>query len=87
MNAATACRLKKEARALLPMWAAMVYVGARDFDKTFFWLERAFDEPHELARIRVWPHFDLVREDPRFKQLMRRLDHEQAAAEELLRQR
>ena len=46
-----------------------------DTDRTFVWLEKAFDERSPfLAFLKVHPLFDPVRSDPRFQSLLRRMD-------------
>jgi len=53
--------------------AATWYALAEDRERTLDWLERAY-EAHDsnIPYIGVLPHFDLVRDDPRFKDLLRR---------------
>ncbi len=54
---------------------AIVYAALDETDRTFAWLEKAFDE------VAVWftlfvkcdPRLDPVRPDPRFQDLLRRM--------------
>jgi tetratricopeptide (TPR) repeat protein len=51
---------------------ALVYTGLNERDQAFAWLEKAYVErfnPSILAR----PAFDMLRSDPRFQDLLRRL--------------
>jgi hypothetical protein len=51
-----------------------MYVGCSEQDLAFEWLERAFAErAFVLAYVNVWPHFDRLRPDPRFADLLRRM--------------
>ena len=46
-----------------------------DLDQAFAWLDKAYDErSHWLLYLNVEPKFDLLRPDPRFAALRRRLD-------------
>jgi TolB-like protein/Flp pilus assembly protein TadD len=54
---------------------AIIYLGLDERNQTFSWLERAFDERAGfLAFIKVEPMFDGLRSDPRFTDLLRRMD-------------
>lgn len=57
-----------------PTAIASVYIGLRDFDQAFAWLDTAFEE-HDLAlRNNVLePQFESLRADPRYALLMQRL--------------
>jgi serine/threonine protein kinase/tetratricopeptide (TPR) repeat protein len=53
---------------------ATVYLGLGDTDATFEWLERAFQtRASALVYLAVDPRYDVVREDPRFQDLVRRV--------------
>ena len=55
-------------------WIAVVHSGLRDRDRTFEWLERAYQEREGiLITLNVDPFFDGVRDDPRFTSLIRRV--------------
>ena len=57
-----------------PMWVALVYLGLRDLEGLFHWLDRAFEERDgSLILITAAVEFDPVREDPRFKALLERM--------------
>lgn len=54
---------------------AGIYAALGDKDQAFAWLNKAFDE-HEnrLGRIKVEPNYDPLRDDPRYAELLRRMD-------------
>ena len=57
-----------------PWWMAMVYPDLGNKEKAFFWLEKAYrGREHDLVFSKVWPMFDSLRMDPRYKDLMRRV--------------
>jgi TolB-like protein/DNA-binding winged helix-turn-helix (wHTH) protein/tetratricopeptide (TPR) repeat protein len=50
------------------------YLGLGDYDQAFAWLEQAYKEQSNILQfLKVLPFFDPVREDPRFKDLVRRV--------------
>jgi TolB-like protein/Tfp pilus assembly protein PilF len=50
------------------------YLGLGEYDQAFFWLEEAYKEQSNLLQfLKVHPIFDPVRDDPRFKDLVRRV--------------
>lgn len=54
---------------------ALIYVGLDDKDQAFAWLEKAFAERSAgMVFIKVEPMFDPVRSDPRFQDLLRRVE-------------
>jgi TolB-like protein/class 3 adenylate cyclase len=57
-----------------PYVIATIYVALGDKDRTFEWLNKAIPERTSyLAFMRVEPKFDLIRSDPRFDDLVRRI--------------
>ncbi|HSB75009.1 MAG TPA: tetratricopeptide repeat protein, partial [Terriglobales bacterium] len=49
------------------------YLALGDYDQAFVWFERAYQEHSDiLLLLKVHPFFDPVRQDPRFKDLLRR---------------
>lgn len=55
-------------------WVALIYVGLGDKDQAFSWLERAFQERSTwLVWAKVEPRFDVLRSDPRFTSLLKRM--------------
>ncbi len=54
---------------------ARVYIELRDKEKTFEWLEKAFQaRDTDLPRFRLGPTFDPIRDDPRYKDLLKRMN-------------
>jgi len=50
------------------------YLGLGDYEKAFVWLEEAYKEQNNsLQFLKVHPFYDPIREDPRFKDLLRRV--------------
>jgi tetratricopeptide (TPR) repeat protein len=54
---------------------ALVYVGLRDSDQAFAWLERAYEErsSFSLMTLKVEPRLDSLRSESRFQDLLRRV--------------
>jgi TolB-like protein/DNA-binding winged helix-turn-helix (wHTH) protein/Flp pilus assembly protein TadD len=68
-------RLKEEKSFVRPGWVAEVYVGLGDKDEAMRWLEQGYKERDLwLALLKVWPRFDPLRSDPRFQDLLRRMN-------------
>jgi TolB-like protein/Flp pilus assembly protein TadD len=55
------------------LFIAMVYVGLGDKDKAFEWLEKNFEDGGDLGRLRREIAFDSIRDDPRYKDLLKRM--------------
>lgn len=46
----------------------------KDREQTIYWLQRAYEERSNILQyIEVHPHFDFIRNDPRFKDLEKRV--------------
>jgi len=57
-----------------PWLVAIVYAELGDKDQVFHWIEKAYEgREHDLAFSNVWPMFDSLRPDPRFKNMMHRI--------------
>ena len=57
-----------------PFDIALVYIGLRDKDQAFAWLQRAYEEHcPALVYLRLHPWADGLRSDPRFQDLLGRL--------------
>ena len=57
-------------------WAiALVYTGLGEKDRAMEWLENAYrNRDHDVAFCKTWPHFDPLRSDPRFQDLLRHMN-------------
>jgi tetratricopeptide (TPR) repeat protein len=64
-----------------PLYVAMWYNFAGDYDRQIDWLEKALEvrDPN-LPYIASWPTSDALRSDPRFQDLLRRMNLPQAEA-------
>ena len=61
-------------RTVAAHYIATIYAALGDADSTFYWLDRALeDQSQMLGWIRWNPIFDVVRSDPRYAAIMRRL--------------
>jgi TolB-like protein/DNA-binding winged helix-turn-helix (wHTH) protein/Flp pilus assembly protein TadD len=61
-------------RYVSPYLFAVVYAGLGDKDQAFTWLEKAYEErTFFLIWLKVEPRFDSLRDDPRYKDLLRRI--------------
>lgn len=50
------------------------YLGLEDYEQTFVWLEKAYQEQSNILQfLKVHPFFDPIRNDPRFRGLVRRV--------------
>ena len=58
-----------------PVMIALVYVGLREHDTAFEWLEKAFQSRDAMCYLlKVDPRFDPLRSNSRFQSLLRRLN-------------
>jgi len=62
-------------RYVSPIEMAFVYIGLNEKDKAFEWLERAYKGLEGwMAVIKVEPRYDLLRSDPRFRDLLKKMN-------------
>jgi serine/threonine-protein kinase len=69
-------RLREASRVrYVPAWdMALVHLALGNVEESFQWLDKAFEERAQgLAHIKVDPHLDPIRSDPRFEALLRRV--------------
>lgn len=58
-----------------PYDTAVIYAGLGEKDRAFAWLERAYeDRSNSLDFLKVEPSLDPLRSDPRFQDLLRRMN-------------
>ena len=70
--------VKYEKKEALGQYLAAVYLGRGDKDRAFEWLEKDFEVRNgKLAEIRWQLQFDSIRDDPRYKDLLRRMGMQQ----------
>ena len=66
---------KKQNVYLRPGLVAEVYASLGDKDEAIRWLEKGYRERDAwLALLKVWPAFDPLRSDPRFQDLLKRMN-------------
>jgi serine/threonine protein kinase/Tfp pilus assembly protein PilF len=58
-------------------WTALIYIALGETDKSFAWFEKAYEErDSNMIYLTVVPVFDHVRSDPRYKQLLLKMGHD-----------
>ncbi len=64
-------------RYVSPYDVAAIYAGLGDKEQTLAWLEKAYEDRSGWLALwlKVDPKFDLLRSDPRFRDLLRRIGH------------
>ncbi len=61
-------------RYVVPLFRAMVWTGLGEKHKALNYLEKAYLEREPaLALIKVWPILDVLRSEPRFKDLLKKM--------------
>lgn len=76
---AEAMEIIEQMLALPKQWTsyriATIYAALDEKDQAFYWLEKAYEERHGwLVFLKVEPELDPLRDDPRFKDLLRRMN-------------
>ncbi len=67
--------LSKEWSARVPTFIAGVYAHLGEMDKAFEWLQKGFDQrDFFIHQLKVEPIYDPLRSDPRFQDLLRRMN-------------
>jgi DNA-binding winged helix-turn-helix (wHTH) protein/TolB-like protein len=73
-------QLSRHNRYVSPFCRVMIYIGLSENDRAFEWLERAYeDRIWHLGVLAADPMFDTLRSDPRFTDLIRRMNLTRAA--------
>ena len=65
---------KYEKKQAVGQFIATVYAGLGDKDKVFEWLEKDFQNNEDIGGIRWSPQFEIIRDDARYKDLLKRLN-------------
>jgi hypothetical protein len=66
------CLADTKTQYVMSYWVATIYAALGDKDKAFAELEKAFaDRDWELHRLKVDPLMDPLRDDPRFKEMLK----------------
>ncbi len=63
---------QRESQGSYPI--ALIYAGLGDKDQAMAWLEKTYQERGFLVFLKTDPKFDLLRDDPRFQDLLRRMN-------------
>ena len=66
-----------------PISVSQYFALAGDTEKTFVWLEKVYEERAPAIHLLAQPALDPYRSDPRFRDLMRRMDIRESAWEKL----
>jgi hypothetical protein len=62
-------------------WLAVIHANLKETNEAFCWLDKAFKERSGmLAYVKVDPRVDYLRSDPRFDDLLRRMNFPAIAA-------
>lgn len=65
---------RRQAGYVSPAAFVHAYLGLGEYDEVFGWFEQAFQEQSNMLQsLKVLPLYDPLREDPRFKDLLRRV--------------
>ncbi|MBF8295776.1 MAG: hypothetical protein HW389_2321 [Bacteroidetes bacterium] len=68
-------------RYVAAFYFAAIYAGIGEKDQAFAWLEKAYEERSEsLLRLNYDPRFNSLRADPRFKELLKKIELPAGAA-------
>jgi TolB-like protein/DNA-binding winged helix-turn-helix (wHTH) protein/tetratricopeptide (TPR) repeat protein len=66
---------QSERKYISPYDIALVYIGLGEKDEAFAWLEKAYNaRSNDMKNLKVDPMFDSLRSDPRYQDLLRRMN-------------
>jgi len=71
---AVGLELRSEEQYLNPTEIAMLYALTGANDKAIYWLERAWEARDPNLPYLLSPQYDLLRDDPRFRDICRRMN-------------
>ena len=64
-------------RYVEPSYIAIIYGNLGEMDLAFKWLEKAYEErDQQMCWLKVWPVYDSLRSDPRFKAMLKKMNLE-----------
>ncbi len=70
-----ALKADSERMYVAPLRVAQIYIGLGLKEEAFQWLEKAYRvRDGDMCLLKVWPHYDPLRSDPRFQDLLRRMN-------------
>ncbi len=70
-----ALKADSEKMYVAPLRVAQIYIGLGLKEEAFQWLEKAYRvRDGDMCVLKVWPHYDPLRSDPRFQDLLRRMN-------------
>jgi tetratricopeptide (TPR) repeat protein len=79
-NSLEMLRALAKSQYVLPYGFAMIHTGLGEYDEAIEWLEKAYDERNLwMPFLQVEPRFDPLRSDPRFQDLVRRMNFPEQA--------
>jgi serine/threonine-protein kinase len=68
-------KAQSKQKYVLPTAFATVYVGLGENDRALEWLERGYaGHDGDMCLLKIAPHWDPLRSDPRFQDLLRRMN-------------
>jgi tetratricopeptide (TPR) repeat protein len=68
-------RQRSSRQYVSPMLGALIAIGMGEYDQAFDWLEQCYaDRAQMLSEIKAEPAFDPLRQDPRYADLLRRMN-------------
>ena len=74
-RAAAILAAQSPTRFVKPIYAVLIYDQAGQLDQAFEWVEKAIEErDHDLAYFNVFPWTDNFRADPRFSEIVQRMN-------------
>ena len=79
-NSLEMLRALAKSQYVLPYGFAMIHTGLGEYDEAIEWLEKAYEERNSwMPFLQVEPRFDPLRSDPRFQDLVRRMNFPEQA--------
>jgi tetratricopeptide (TPR) repeat protein len=74
-RAAAELEAESRQRYVPPIWVVFLYAGLGDKERAFTWLDKAYQERSTwLIYLKEFPDFDPLRSDPRFQELLKKVN-------------